>query len=93
MLEKMTERIGREMTCLVAIRASTQMIESGVLFSQPQLQVIFGHIVEYVRKTARSLRVSLKHLIPTVNTFAPDDVPQLCRKTHETHASRRDPVC
>ncbi|ULT91890.1 hypothetical protein L3Y34_009525 [Caenorhabditis briggsae] len=57
-LEKMTERIGREMTCLMALRASSQMVGAGIVLSKEQTKTILGHIAEYLKKTARALRMT-----------------------------------
>uniref|UniRef100_A0A1I7SZC2 TIP120 domain-containing protein n=1 Tax=Caenorhabditis tropicalis TaxID=1561998 RepID=A0A1I7SZC2_9PELO len=57
-LEKMSERIGRDMTCLVALRASTQIVEAGIVFNQNQMQSILRNLVEYLKKQARSLRMT-----------------------------------
>ncbi|CAI2352540.1 unnamed protein product [Caenorhabditis sp. 36 PRJEB53466] len=83
LLEKMTERIGRDMTCLVAIRSSTQMIEAGVSFGYELLQTILVNIVDYVRKTARSLRMTCLNFVEKLmkhspaNTIPTDELTQV----------------
>uniref|UniRef100_A0A8R1DF18 TIP120 domain-containing protein n=1 Tax=Caenorhabditis japonica TaxID=281687 RepID=A0A8R1DF18_CAEJA len=70
-LEKMTERIGREMTCLVALRASTQMVEAGVTFSNEQLQKILKNVVDYLKKMARSLRMTCLSFVEKLMKHSP----------------------
>ncbi|CAL2047252.1 unnamed protein product [Caenorhabditis brenneri] len=70
-LEKMTERIGRDMTSLVALRASSQIVESGVVFSAPHLKIILGHLVEYLKKTARALRMTCLNFIEKLMKHTP----------------------
>ncbi|CAI5451606.1 unnamed protein product [Caenorhabditis angaria] len=57
-LEKLTERVGREMTCLVAIRAFSEIISVGISIDQNLLKTLLGHIVEYLKKISRSLRIA-----------------------------------
>ncbi|CAA19440.1 Cullin-associated NEDD8-dissociated protein 1 [Caenorhabditis elegans] len=70
-LEKMTERIGRDMTCLVAFRASTHIVEAGIIFSSAQLQSILRHVVDYVKKIARSLRMTCLNFVEKLMKHSP----------------------